>query len=86
MAKEQALQDAFLNTLCKSRETVSVYLVNGIRLQGQIESFDRFVVMVKDPATRMTRMVYKHAISTVAPVRAAEAPGRAGDDDTRDAN
>ena len=71
MAKEQMLQDAFLNALCKSRETVNVYLINGIRLQGKIEAFDRFVVMVNDS---VTRMVYKHAISTIAPIKAADAP------------
>lgn len=62
MAKEHVLQDVFLDTLCKNRETVNVYLVNGIRLQGRIEAFDRFVVMVRDS---VTRMVYKHAISTI---------------------
>lgn len=72
MSKEPILQDVFLNTLCKNHETVNVYLVNGIRLQGKIEAFDRFVVMVKDS---VTRMVYKHAISTIAPPRA---PGRSG--------
>ena len=79
MAKEQVLQDVFLNALCKSRETVSIYLINGIRLQGRIESFDRFVVMVSDT---MTRMVYKHAISTIAPLKAADASsgGAAGSD------
>ncbi len=70
MSQQPILQDVFLNTLCKNHETVNVYLVNGIRLQGKIEAFDRFVVMVKDS---VTRMVYKHAISTIAPPRA---PGR----------
>lgn len=71
MSKEPILQDVFLNTLCKNHETVNVYLINGIRLQGKIEAFDRFVVMVKDS---VTRMVYKHAISTIAPP--PRAPGR----------
>ncbi len=79
MSKEQVLQDVFLNALCKSQETVNVYLVNGIRLKGKIEAFDRFVVMVKDSGTRM---VYKHAISTIAPLRENDAPT---DDDTEQA-
>ena len=65
MSKEQALQDVFLSALCRKKEKVNVYLVNGIRLQGEIEAFDRFVVLVKDS---VTRMVYKHAISTIAPL------------------
>jgi host factor-I protein len=45
---------------------VSIYLVNGIKLQGQIESFDQFVVLLKNA---VSQMVYKHAISTVVPAR-----------------
>ena len=45
---------------------VSIYLVNGIKLQGQIESFDQFVVLLKNS---VSQMVYKHAISTVVPAR-----------------
>jgi host factor-I protein len=64
MAKGQSLQDPFLNTLRKERIPVSIYLVNGIKLQGQIDSFDQFVVLLKNSV-----MVYKHAISTVVPAR-----------------
>ena len=46
---------------------MSIYLVNGIKLQGQIESFDQYVVLLKNT---VTQMVYKHAISTVVPARA----------------
>jgi host factor-I protein len=46
---------------------VSIFLVNGIKLQGQIESFDQFVVLLKNS---VSQMVYKHAISTVVPSRA----------------
>ena len=45
---------------------VSIYLVNGIKLQGQVESFDQFVVLLKNS---VSQMVYKHAISTVVPAR-----------------
>ena len=48
MAKGQSLQDPFLNTLRKERIPVSIYLVNGIKLQGQIDSFDQFVVLLKN--------------------------------------
>ena len=66
MSKGQSLQDPFLNALRKEKVPVSIYLVNGIKLQGQIESFDQFVVLLKNT---VSQMVYKHAISTVVPVR-----------------
>jgi len=66
MAKGQSLQDPFLNALRKERVPVSIYLVNGIKLQGQIDSFDQFVVLLKNS---VSQMVYKHAISTVVPGR-----------------
>ena len=66
MSKGQSLQDPFLNTLRKERIPVSIFLVNGIKLQGQIESFDQFVVLLKNS---VSQMVYKHAISTVVPSR-----------------
>jgi len=64
--KGQLLQDPFLNTLRKEHIPVSIYLVNGIKLQGQIDSFDQYVVLLKNT---VTQMVYKHAISTVVPAR-----------------
>jgi host factor-I protein len=66
MAKGHSLQEPFLNALRKERIPVSIYLVNGIKLQGQIESFDQFVVLLKNS---VSQMIYKHAISTVVPVR-----------------
>lgn len=66
MAKGQSLQEPFLNALRKERVPVSIYLVNGIKLQGQIESFDQFVVLLKNS---VSQMVYKHAISTIVPAR-----------------
>ncbi len=71
MAKGQALQDPYLNALRKERVPVSIYLVNGIKLQGQIESFDQFVVLLKNT---VNQMVYKHAISTVVPARNVRLP------------
>src|SRR3954463_5844865 len=65
-AKGQLLQDPFLNALRKEHVPVSIYLVNGIKLQGQIESFDQYVVLLRNS---VTQMVYKHAISTVVPSR-----------------
>jgi host factor-I protein len=66
MSKGHSLQDPYLNTLRKERVPVSIYLVNGIKLQGQIESFDQFVVLLRNS---VSQMVYKHAISTVVPSR-----------------
>ncbi|MCE2715442.1 MAG: hypothetical protein RLZ79_1748 [Pseudomonadota bacterium] len=71
MAKGQSLQDPFLNQLRKERVPVSIYLVNGIKLQGQIDSFDQFVVLLKNT---VNQMVYKHAISTVVPARNVRLP------------
>ena len=67
-AKGQMLQDPFLNALRKEHVPVSIYLVNGIKLQGQVESFDQYVVLLRN--TSVTQMVYKHAISTIVPARA----------------
>ena len=66
MAKGQSLQDPYLNALRRERIPVSIYLVNGIKLQGQIESFDQFVILLKNT---VNQMVYKHALSTVVPAR-----------------
>ncbi|EIC19978.1 RNA chaperone Hfq [Thiorhodovibrio frisius] len=66
MSKGHSLQDPFLNALRKERVAVSIFLVNGIKLQGQIESFDQFVVLLKN---NVSQMIYKHAISTVVPSR-----------------
>ena len=66
MAKGQSLQDPYLNALRRERIPVSIYLVNGIKLQGQIESFDQFVILLKNT---VNQMVYKHAISTVVLAR-----------------
>lgn len=66
MSKGHSLQDPYLNALRKERIPVSIFLVNGIKLQGQVESFDQFVIVLKNT---VSQMVYKHAISTVVPSR-----------------
>jgi host factor-I protein len=79
-ARPQHLQDPFLNALRREHVPVSLYLVNGIRLQGQIESFDHYVVLLK---STVTQMVYKHAISTVVPARAVGFGVSEGGDETQ---
>jgi host factor-I protein len=75
MSKGQNLQDPFLNVLRKEHVPVSIYLVNGIKLQGKIDSFDQYVIMLKNT---ISQMVYKHAISTIVPARQVRLPH--GDD------
>ncbi len=70
-AKGQLLQDPYLNTLRKEHISVSIYVVNGIKLQGHIDSFDQYVVLLKNT---VTQMVYKHAISTVVPAKTFTTP------------
>ena len=71
MDKAQKIQDPFLNALRKERIPVSIFLVNGIKLQGTIVSFDQYIVMLKNVTTQA---VYKHAISTVVPSRNVRIP------------
>ncbi|MFO1418859.1 MAG: RNA chaperone Hfq [Methylotetracoccus sp.] len=71
MSKGQNLQDPFLNALRKEHIPVSIYLVNGIKLQGKIDSFDQYVIMLKNT---ISQMVYKHAISTIVPARQVRMP------------
>ncbi|MDM8564145.1 RNA chaperone Hfq [Candidatus Halobeggiatoa sp. HSG11] len=69
--KGQSIQDPFLNILRKEHIAVSIYLVNGIKLQGYVESFDQFVLLLKNS---VNQMVYKHAISTIVPTRQVKVP------------
>ena len=71
MSKGYTLQDPFLNALRKEKTLVAVYLVNGIKLQGCVESFDQFVVLLKNS---VSQMIYKHAISTIVPTRSVKMP------------
>ena len=66
MTKGLSLQEPFLNALRKERIPVSIYLVSGIKLQGEIESFDQFVILLRNT---VSQMIYKSAISTVVPAR-----------------
>jgi len=66
MSKGQSLQEPFLNALRKEKVPVSIYLVNGIKLQGQVDSFDQFVILLRNS---ISQLVYKHAISTIVPAR-----------------
>jgi len=81
MAKGQSLQDPFLNALRRERIPVSIFLVNGIKLQGKIQSFDQFVILLENT---VNQMVYKHAISTVVPARAVNFQGVLGSEDTEE--
>lgn len=80
MNKGHSLQDPFLNALRKERIPVSIFLVNGIKLQGQIESFDQFVILLKNS---VNQLVYKHAVSTIVPARSVRLPR--GDEDAGEA-
>lgn len=81
MSKGHTLQDPFLNILRKERIPVSIYLVSGIKLQGQIESFDQFVILLRNA---VSQMVYKHAISTVVPARMVKIPMSGQEDSQND--
>ena len=85
MAKGQMLQEPYLNALRREHVPVSIFLVNGIKLQGQIESFDQFVVLLKN---NVSQMVYKHAISTIVPARNVQIddPLDEGDEEGGDGN
>jgi host factor-I protein len=83
MSKGQSLQDPYLNLLRKERVPVSIYLVNGIKLQGQIESFDQFVILLKNT---VSQMVYKHAVSTVVPGRNVRLPMQHPEDEEAEGN
>lgn len=72
MSKSQNLQDNFLNILRKDHTPVSIFLVNGIKLQGKIDSFDQYVIMLKNT---VSQMVYKHAISTIVPSKMVRLEG-----------
>lgn len=64
--KGQSLQEPFLEALRREQVPISVYLINGIKLQGKIEAYDQFVVYLKNS---FSQIVYKHAISTIVPMR-----------------
>lgn len=71
MTSGQSLQSPFLNILKKEKIPISIYLVNGIQLQGKVDAFDQFVILLKN---NVSQMVYKHAISTIVPTRNINLP------------
>lgn len=77
------LQEPFLNTLRKERIPVSIFLVNGIKLQGQVDSFDQFVILLRNT---VNQMIYKHAISTIVPARAVRIAPEGADPESRNEN
>ena len=64
--KQQNLQDYFLNTIRKEKASVTVFLVNGVKLQGVVTWFDNFSILLK--REDHVQLVYKHAISTICPL------------------
>ena len=81
MSNGHSLQDPFLNALRKERIPVSIFLVNGIKLQGQVESFDQFVILLKNS---VSQLVYKHAVSTIVPTRNVKLVHAEDDGDAED--
>ena len=67
MQKTQNLQDTFLNYIRREKIPVTLFLMNGFQLRGVVRSFDSFVVLID--AEGRQQMIYKHAISTIAPAR-----------------
>lgn len=76
--KNQNLQDKFLNKIRKDKMSVTVFLVNGVKLQGIITWFDNFSMLLRRDSH--SQLIYKHAISTIMP----SAPVRLGDEDDTD--
>jgi len=66
MTKSNSFQDNFLNIARKEKIPVSIYLINGIKLQGTVETFDSYAIILKN---NTSQMIYKHAISTIVPAR-----------------
>ncbi len=63
----QNIQDAFLNTVRRERDTVTIYLMNGAKLTGRIKSFDKFSVLLESGTQE--QLIFKHAISTIQHAR-----------------
>jgi host factor-I protein len=79
--KAMPIQDPYLNALRKEKIGVSIYLVNGVKLQGKVDSFDQFVVLLR---SNVTQMVYKHAISTIVPMRDPKTCEMTSDSDSQE--
>lgn len=70
MSEKQNLQDTFLNHVRKNKIPLTLFLVNGVKLQGIVTGFDNFSILLKRDA--QSQLVYKHAISTVMPMGALQ--------------
>lgn len=77
MSERQNLQDQFLNTLRKEHVHCSVFLVNGIKLVGRIESFDQYMVLLRGN-DQAVQAIFKHAISTISPAKQVAFSSREG--------
>ncbi len=71
--KSQNVQDVFLNTIRKTKNPVTVFLVNGVKLQGIVTWFDNFSVLLR--RDNLSQLVYKHAISTIMPTNPLQMQG-----------
>ncbi len=76
--KNQNVQDVFLNTLRKTKNPVTVFLVNGVKLQGIVTWFDNFSILLR--RDNLSQLVYKHAISTIMPTNPLQMLGQEADD------
>ena len=77
--KKQNLQDTFLNSVRKSKTPLTIYLVNGVKLQGVVAWFDNFCVLLRRDG--QAQLVYKHAISTIMPSQPVQLYEPAADQD-----
>lgn len=76
--KKQNLQDAFLNSVRKTKTPLTIFLVNGVKLQGVVTWFDNFCVLLRREG--QSQLVYKHAISTIMPAQPVQLYEPEGDD------
>jgi host factor-I protein len=76
-AKKLALQDVFLTAAHRQQETMTIFLVNGVMLQGIVAGFDQFSILLERGG--QLQMIYKHAVSTLQPGRALDLGGPAGE-------
>ena len=73
--KNQNLQDVFLNQARKDKTPLTIFLMNGVQMKGHVRGFDSFVVVIESDGRQ--QMVYKHAISTIIPIRPIDFSGNA---------
>ncbi len=80
--KKQNLQDTFLNSVRKSKTPLTIFLVNGVKLQGVVTWFDNFCVLLRRDG--QSQLVYKHAISTIMPAQPVQLYEPGADSDIED--